>query len=190
VFGVQGVARRIVRQPSTTGRRLLVVDPHAAQEQRDELERWEVGYLPGSGQSVDVLRAAHVSAALAVICVTSDDLVNIEIALLVREMSSTVRVVVQMSNASVARALAPVARPGGVFDVAELATASLVEAVLGRTTHELTLGGQDFLVTSLVSDHTGSFRSIWGDMTPVALTPGGRWPDDLVPEPRLGRVAG
>lgn len=171
VVGFRGVARRIVRQLSTTGRRIVVVDPNITQEERDELERWDVEYLSGSAQSVDVLRLAHVSDARAVVCATDDDLTNIEIALLVRELSAQVRVVVQMANASVARALEPIARPGGVFDVAELATTSLVEAVLGRTTHELTLGGQDFLVTTFVSPRGGTFRSLWGDMTPIALTP-------------------
>ncbi|HVN12086.1 MAG TPA: NAD-binding protein, partial [Kineosporiaceae bacterium] len=132
VFGIHGVARRIVKQLSTTGRQIVVVDPDATQEERDELERWDAEYLAGSGQSVDILRAARVSKALAVVCATDKDVVNIEIALLVREMSSTVRVVVQMGNASVARALDPLTRPGGVFDVAELATTSFVEAVLGR----------------------------------------------------------
>jgi Trk K+ transport system NAD-binding subunit len=171
VFGIHGVARRIVKQLSTTGRQIVVVDPDAAQEERDELERWDAEYLAGSGQSIDILRAARVSEALAVVCATDEDVVNIEIALLVREMSSTVRVVVQMGNASVARALEPLAKPGGVFDVAELATTSFVEAVLGRTTHVLTLAGQEFLVSSFSSTQGGTFRSIWGDMTPVALTP-------------------
>ncbi len=171
VFGIHGVARRIVKQLSTTGRQIVVVDPDATQEERDELERWDVEYLAGSGQSVDILRDARVSKALAVVCATDKDVVNIEIALLVREMSSTVRVVVQMGNASVARAVEPLTRPGGVFDVAELATTSFVEAVLGRTTHLLTLAGQEFLVSSFTSTQSGTFRSIWGDMTPVAITP-------------------
>ena len=171
VFGVRGVARRIVKQLSTTGRQIVAVDPNATQEERDELERWDVDYLAGSGQSIDILRAAGVADALAVVCATNDDLINIEVALLVREMSSQVRVVVQMGNASVARALEPIALPGGVFDVAELATASIVEAVLGRTTHVLTLAGQEFLVTSFTSQRSGTFRAIWGDMTPVAVVP-------------------
>lgn len=170
VFGCRGVARRIVKQLSTTARRIVVVDPRATSEERDELVRWGVEYQSGSGQSIDILRAARVSDALAVVCGTAEDLTNIEIALLVREMSSTVRVVVQMGNASVAEALVPLARPGAVFDVAELATTSFVEAVLGRTTHVLTFAGQEFLVTSFTSTRSGTFRSIWGDMTPVAVT--------------------
>jgi hypothetical protein len=58
-----------------------------------------------------------------------------------------------------------------VYDVAELATTSFVEAVLGRTTHELTFAGQEFLVTSFISERSGTFRANWGDMTPVAVAP-------------------
>ena len=171
VFGLHGIARRVIKQLATTGMQLIVVDPAATPEDRDELLRWDVEYLAGSGQSTEILRTARVAHALAVICVTDEDLINIEIALLVREMSTTVRVVVQMGNVSVARALEPVARPGGLFDVAELATTSFVEAVLGQKTHELTLGGQKFLVTTFTSERSGTFRSIWGDMTPVAVVP-------------------
>src|SRR5512138_465954 len=56
VFGIHGVGRRIVKQLSTTGRLIVVVDPEATQEERDELERWDAEYLAGSGQSVDILR--------------------------------------------------------------------------------------------------------------------------------------
>ena len=176
VFGVHGVGRRIVKQLAAAGRRVIVVDPGATSVERDEIDRWHVEYLTGSGQNVDILKAASIQDALAVVCATNDDLVNIEIALLVREMSKTVRVVVQMGNSSVAEALQPIVKPGGVFDVAELATTSFVEAVLGQTTHELVLGGQEFLVSSFVSSKSGTFRSLWGDMTPVTVSPadGGR----------------
>ncbi|MBL8930739.1 MAG: NAD-binding protein [Kineosporiaceae bacterium] len=176
VFGIRGVARRVVRQLSTTGHRIVVVAPGATQVERDELERWDVDYLAGSAQSVDTLRAARVCEALAVMCVTPDDLINIEVALLVREMSTQVRVVVQMGNASVAQALRPLVMPGAVYDAAELATTSIVEAALGRTTHRVALGGQDFLVSSFVSSGHGTFRSLWGDMTPVAAARAGGGP--------------
>lgn len=176
VFGVRGVARRIIRQLSSTSRRILVIDPGASRQEREELEFWDVEYLSGSGQSIDSLRAARVADAQAVVCATADDLVNIEIALLVRELSDTVRVVVQMGNAQVATALHEVAQPGAVFDVAQLATASFVEAALGRTTHELSLGGRDFLVASFRSPRSGTFRQVWGDMTPVAVAPAGGGP--------------
>ena len=35
VFGIRGVARRVVRQLSTTGRRVIVVDPVATHGERD-----------------------------------------------------------------------------------------------------------------------------------------------------------
>ena len=64
-------------------------------------------------------------------------------------MSADVRIVVRMANASVGRALRPVAQPGAVLDVAELASLSFVETAVNRTTHALDLGGTDFIVASL-----------------------------------------
>lgn len=171
VFGVRGVARRIIRQLSSTRRRILVVDPTATRQEREELEFWDVEYIPGSGQSIESLRAAGVVEAQAVVVATADDLLNIEIALLVRELSKQVRVVVQMANAQVATALRPLVDPGAVFDVAQLATESFIEATLGRSTHALSLGGHDFLVASFPSPRGGTVREIWGDMTPVAVAP-------------------
>ena len=129
VFGFQGVGRRIVRQLTTTGRRVVVVDPYADAAQQVDLQRWGATYLAGYGDSQDTLGAANVAAAHAVLCVTDDDVRNIRLALLVRDRSPDVRLVVRMANPSVASALLPVADPGAVLDVAQLAAPSFVEAV-------------------------------------------------------------
>ena len=105
VFGFQGVGRRIVRQLTTTGRRVLVVDPYADAAQQVDLTRWGATYLAGYGDSQDTLVAADVAGALAVLCVTDDDVRNIRLALLVRDVSADVRIVVRMANASVGSAL-------------------------------------------------------------------------------------
>ncbi len=86
VFGFQGVGRRIVRQLTTSGRRVVVVDPHADAAQQVDLQRWGAAYLAGYGDSQDTLAAAGVADALAVLCVTDDDVRNIRLALLARDV--------------------------------------------------------------------------------------------------------
>ena len=171
VFGFQGVGRRIVRQLSTTGLRVIVVDSTATRTQREDLQRWGVHYLAGYGDSVDTLNAAGVTDALAVLCVTDDDVRNIRLALLVRDVSADVRLVVRMANAAVGRALRSVAQPGAVLDVAELASMSFVEAAVNRTTHAISLGGEEFIVATFHNAEQGTFGSRWGDLAPVAWRP-------------------
>ena len=100
VFGFRGVGRRVVRQLATAGQRVVVVDPEIDTTEQEDLLRWGVGYLAGYGHSQDTLHAARVSQARAVICATEDDVRNIRLAMLVRDASSTVRLVVRVANAS------------------------------------------------------------------------------------------
>ncbi|MBK9738817.1 MAG: NAD-binding protein [Actinobacteria bacterium] len=171
VFGFQGVGRRIVRQLSDTGHRIVVVDPDADATQQEDLQRWGVQFLAGYGHSEDTLEAAGVEQALAVLCVTDDDVMNIRLALLVRDVSARVRIVVRMANASVGTALHEIALPGAVLNVAQLASQSFVEVAVNRTTHAIDLGGTEFLIATLSNTETGTFRSTWGDLAPIAVQP-------------------
>jgi Trk K+ transport system NAD-binding subunit len=171
VFGFHGVARRIVRQLTTAGQYVVVVESDATPAERAAMQRYGAHYLEGFRQSEETLDDARVSEAHAVICAFNDDVRNIEIALLVRRRSPSVRIVVQMANASVGRALMPIAQPGAVLQVAELAAPSFVETAIDRTTHTLDLGGEDFIVSTHECSKEGTFRSVWGDLAPIALSP-------------------
>jgi Trk K+ transport system NAD-binding subunit len=171
VFGFHGVARRVVKQLARTGLRIVVVEPNANDDERDTLLRYNVEHIAGFGQAEDTLRTARVTHAMAAICVTDDDLRNIEIALLVRELSADVRIVVQMANPAVGRALKDVAQPGAVLDVAALASKSFVEAATNRTTHTIDLGGVDFIIATFPCPTAGTLRSVWGVSVPIAVRP-------------------
>ena len=172
VFGFQGVGRRIVRQLTTSGRRVVVVDPYADAAQQVDLQRWGASYLAGYGDSQDTLAAAGVADALAVLCVTDDDVRNIRLALLARDVSADIRIVVRMANASVGSALTGVAQPGAVLDVAALASASFVEAAVSRTTHAISIDGQRFVMATQASPRDGAIAAIWGGLSPVAVRRG------------------
>lgn len=171
MFGFSGVGRRIVKQLINADEHVIVVDPHATRLEREDLRRWGVPYIEGSGQRSEILREAGIRDARAVICVHTDDLPNIEIALLIREFSPTVRIVIRTSNTAVAKALNAVAIPGAVLDVAQLASASFFEVAANRTTHPLTLGDEEFIVATVRSRSTGNLRSLWGNLAPVAVQP-------------------
>lgn len=186
VFGFHGVGRRIVRQLLSAGQRVVVVDAEADPTEQEDLLRWGADYLAGYGNSADTLEAASVSTARAVLCVTEDDVRNIRLALLVRDLSPDVRLAVRMANASVGRALATVTEPGAVLDVAALASTSFVEAALGRTTHEVDLGGAQFYVATTAAPREAPIHDLWGGLAPIAVGPADGSP--LVSAPTADRV--
>ena len=131
------------------------------------------------------LHGAGVHRARAVVCAGPNDAVNLEIALLARQYSPTVRVVARLANDVLREAVADVNGPGAILDVAELATPSLVEAVLSRNAHQFDTAGTEFVVWGAEAPYDGTLREIYADLTPVAVVHGKKSPapGEVVPCP-------
>ncbi|MHA3019482.1 NAD-binding protein [Mycobacterium sp. BMJ-28] len=133
------------------------------------------GELRGAGATVVPLQdpraldTADVPSATAVVCVGDDDAVNLEIALLARQLSPDVRVVARLANGVLREAVAYGNGPGAILDVADLAAPSVVEACLSRTTHTIAVAGIDFVVTGAEVPRDATLREIYGDLAPVAV---------------------
>src|SRR5882757_10309322 len=134
--------------------------------------------LQGAGTDVVVvgsakeLAAARVEGATAVICADDDDALNLEIALLARELNATVRVVARLANSVLREAMALSNGPGAILDVADLAAPSVVEACLARTTHAIPVAGVEFVVSGTEAPTDATLREIFGDLAPVAVVRG------------------
>jgi Trk K+ transport system NAD-binding subunit len=118
------------------------------------------------------LALAEVTQALAVVCAGDDDATNLEIALLARRASPTVRVVARVANTVLREAVADDNGPGAILDVAELAAPSVVEACLGRATHQFEAAGIDFVVWGSEASRDATLRELYGDLAPVAVIHG------------------
>src|ERR1700741_4505076 len=131
------------------------------------------------------LLGAGVHRARAVVCAGPNDAVNLEIALLAREYSSTVRVVARLSNDVLREAVAQVNGPGAVLDVADLAAPSVVEAVLSRNAHQFQAAGTEFVIWGAEAPRDGTLREIYTDLAPVAVVHGKNSPvpGEVVPCP-------
>jgi Trk K+ transport system NAD-binding subunit len=131
------------------------------------------------------LLGAGVHRARAVVCAGPNDAVNLEIALLARQYSPNVRVVARLANDVLREAVAAVNGPGAILDVAELATPSLVEAVLSRNAHQFDTAGIEFVVWGAEAPHDATLREIYGDLAPVAVVHGKNSPapGEVVPCP-------
>lgn len=136
-------------------------------------------------QSPTGLSMAGVDTAAAVICASSDDALNLELALLARQANPRLRVVSRLANTVLKSALADTNGPGAVLDVADLAAPSVVEALLGRTAHSITVAGTDFTVSGDTAPRAGTFRELYGHLVPVAILRGGSSPNpgEVIPCP-------
>jgi Trk K+ transport system NAD-binding subunit len=128
----------------------------------------EIAVVFSSAELVD----AGIDAASALICADDDDALNLEIALLARELNPTVRVVARVGNSVLREAVAIANGPGAILDVADLAAPSVVEACLSRTTHSITAAGIEFVVSGTDAPRQATLRELFGDLAPVAVVRG------------------
>jgi Trk K+ transport system NAD-binding subunit len=176
VYGLDDVGLRTVEQLHLASVQVVVVEDDADPRLVRVVRGWGVPVVVGSPRLVETLDEAGLSSAVAVICVLADDLHTIEAALLTRENRPDIRVVVQLRNPAVGRALS--AMSISVLDVAGLSAPSLVESCLRTGTHEVDLDGHPFVVTQVVSDVSSRLRSRYGSLAPLAVT--GADGDDMV----------
>jgi Trk K+ transport system NAD-binding subunit len=176
VCGLKGVGLRTVEQLHLSGVSVVAVDDDPDLRLARIVESWGVTHIHRSAHRGDGLAEAGLDRALAVICAETSELATLEIAMRVREARPDVRLVVQLANPSVGRALERVTGTGSVLDVAALAAPSFVEVCLGQPTHAMEVGGVRFDVVQVaVSEDEGyhrTFRSHFGHLAPVAVIPG------------------
>jgi Trk K+ transport system NAD-binding subunit len=134
------------------------------------LASWGVPHIAASSRVAETLAGAGLAYAAAVVCVHEDDLYTLETALLTRQLRDDVRVVVQLGNPAVGRALAQVGVQ--VLDVAGLSAPSVVEACLRTGAQEISLSGERFTITRTVAPKGGSLRELYGALAPIAVAPG------------------
>ncbi len=172
VCGLHDVGLRIVEQLHSAGERVVVVDDDPDRRLLRVVSDWGIAHLPLSAQRADSLRRAGLDAASALVCVDPNELRNLETALLARRLRPELRVVVQLNNLVVGRAVARVTGPGSVLDVASLAAPAFVEACLAQRSHLIDLDGWQFQIVELPVTAAGSLRTLLGDLAPVAVIPG------------------
>ncbi|HEX3514729.1 MAG TPA: NAD-binding protein [Trebonia sp.] len=169
VCGLPGVGLRIVEQLALSGVPAVVVDDDLAPALARMLAAWDVPLITGPARAEETLMSAGLGGAIAVICAQDDDLSALETALLVRRLRAEVRVVAQLANPAVGRAV----KEAGVavLDVAGLSAPSVVEVCLGEGVQEMSLSGMRFLAARTVAPSAATLRELYGALAPVAVTP-------------------
>jgi Trk K+ transport system NAD-binding subunit len=171
VCGLHGVGLRIVEELNLSGVPAVVVDDHPDPRLARVLVGWGVPHVAGSSRVAETLQGAGLQGATAVVCAQEDDLHTLETALLTRKLREDVRVVVQLGNPAVGRALAQISV--SVLDVAGLSAPSIAEACLGDEAQEISLSGERFAVARATVPHAASLRDLYDALAPVAVVPAG-----------------
>jgi Trk K+ transport system NAD-binding subunit len=169
VCGLPGVGLRIVEQLTLSGVPAVVVDDNPAPALARMIDGWDVPLVTGPTRAAETLMAAGLPGAVAVICAQDNDLSALETALLTRRLRPGVRVVAQLTNPAVGRAV----REAGaaVLDVAGLSAPSVVEVCLGEGVQEMTLSGMRFLAARTIAPAAATLRELYGSLAPVAVVP-------------------
>ena len=168
VCGLHGVGLLIVEELSLSGVPAVVVDDDPDPRLARTLHGWGVPHVAGSPLSADPLTRAGLAGAAAVICALEDDLHTLEAALLTRELRAGVRVIVQLGNPAVGRALQGI--DISVLDVAGLSAPSIAQACL-QAPQEIRLAGQLFCAGQASAPRAATLRELYGVLTPVAVLP-------------------
>jgi Trk K+ transport system NAD-binding subunit/multidrug transporter EmrE-like cation transporter len=168
VCGLHVNSLRAIELLIATGTKVVVLDDDPDKRLVPTLASWSVPLLY-RGEGPEEFMLAGLNGASAVICAESSDLLTLQTALLVRDFREDVKVIVDIDNPSVGKAIEGVTGEGSVLDVAGLFAPAVVSTCMGNDTDHLHLGGQEFVAATVKIDEPGTLRSKFGDLAPIGV---------------------
>jgi Trk K+ transport system NAD-binding subunit len=131
VCGLGNVGFRVVEELLGYGERVVVVELSRDGRFVTTTRRLGVPVIIGDATVREVLRQAHSPTARAVVAVTNNDLVNLEVALLARDLNPAQRVVLRLTDPHLAETLREAANVRLALSVPTLAAPAFVAALFG-----------------------------------------------------------
>jgi Trk K+ transport system NAD-binding subunit len=131
VCGLGNIGFRVVEELVRAEQRVVVIEQARDSRFVTTARRLGVPVLIGDATVTGVLAQAHAAQARAVIAATSDDLVNLEVALMVRELHPTQRVVLHLSDPTLAQMLREAADVKLALSIPLLAAPAFVAGLFG-----------------------------------------------------------
>jgi Trk K+ transport system NAD-binding subunit len=131
VCGLGNVGYRVVEELLRAKERVVAVERSQANPFIATARRRGAAVILGDATLAEVLRQAHAGAARAVAAVTDNELANLEVTLLSRELNPTQRVVVRLYEPQLARTLRESADVRLALSIPDLAAPAFVAALFG-----------------------------------------------------------
>jgi Trk K+ transport system NAD-binding subunit len=170
VCGVHPVVVQTVEQLLAAGANVVVIDDEGARERNlRALRRMGVPVIPRGSRTGDSLTEAGIEHAEAVICIESSDLRTLETVLLVHGLRPDIRVVAQLDNPAIARAVEEKTGDATLIDVAAMFAPSVVEACVKRRAHDIKIGSTHFVTIEVVAPRDDTLRELYGSLVPLGV---------------------
>src|SRR5262249_23254509 len=151
VCGLGNIGYGVVEELRNRGEQIVVIEQAVDRRFIPVARRQGIAVIVGDATVTEVLRQAHAASARAVIAATNNQLANLDIALLVRELNSRQRVVLRLADPYLARTLREAADVKLALSTSALAAPAFVAALLGdRVLHLFRVAGKVLLVVELV----------------------------------------
>jgi Trk K+ transport system NAD-binding subunit len=139
VCGLGNVGFRVVDELVRQGERVVVIERSRDNPFVTSTRRLGVPVIIGDATLAEVQRQARAVAARAVVAATNQDLVNLEIGLLARELNPHQRVVLLLVDSQLAQTVREAAGVRLAFSVPALAAPAFAAALLGDRVHSVIL---------------------------------------------------
>jgi Trk K+ transport system NAD-binding subunit len=131
VCGLSSVGFRVVEELIRQGERVVAIEADTTNRFVTTARRLGAAVMVGDAGVIEVLRQAHAGSARAVIPTTNNDMTNLEVALLVRELKADLRVVVLLNEPHFANMLREAASIHLAVSVPGLAAPAFVAGLFG-----------------------------------------------------------
>jgi Trk K+ transport system NAD-binding subunit len=150
VCGLGNVGYRVVEELLAAEARVVVIEADRNNRFLASARRLGAAVVSGDATVPEVLRQARADTARAVVVTTGQELANVEVALLTRELNPTQRVVVRLSDTDLAETLREAANVRLALSVPALSAPAFVAALFGdRVQCALRIGSQLLMVVEL-----------------------------------------
>lgn len=194
VCGLGNIGFRVVEELLKAGEDVVAIEPSSDARFLASARRMGAAVITADATVLEVLTQARVATAKAVVACTGNELANVEIALMARDLNAMQRVVVRISDPQLADALRDAANVRLALSVPALAAPAFVAALFGdRVLRAVRIGARLVLVVELavppgdvclegktVRDVAEEFH-----LVPVAVFDRNRKPDSAMIEHRL-----
>jgi Trk K+ transport system NAD-binding subunit len=166
VCGLGHVGYRVTRQLIDFGQEVVGVekDPQASFLKR--VRKLGVPVVMGEARDIEILQLAGAERAQALVIATNSDLVNVEIAMNVRQLNPDIRLVLRMFDADLAEKLGGILGIRTAFSASAIAAPAFATAAIrSGVTHSFSVEGDLLHVSELVvSEGSGLVGRMVGDL--------------------------
>jgi Trk K+ transport system NAD-binding subunit len=158
VCGLGNIGFAVVKELLRYNERVVVIERQRDSRFIGGLRRLGVASIIADATVLEVLRQAHAGSAAAVIAATNDELANLEIALLARDLNPRLRVIVLLQDLNLARTLREAANIRFALSIPNLVAPAFVASLFGDRVHSVFLmENRIFAVMELRIDAADAF---------------------------------